>query len=237
MLPSEEATGDQITKTGLLYRVFVPGDVGADSPLVVLVHGRTGDASAMWTFTRTFEAFRPLTVAPQAPLEDPEKGFCWWVGKRDGARKTELRELLDASDLLREFIFQVCGEYSIDGRNIIGIGFSQGGALLSALSLLQPSLFKGVAVLSAFLPAVVFTSPEFETDDIDAAQLPSYFIAHGKNDEVVPVSRAHAVRDLLQKRGADVTFVEDETTHKLSSQGLQALSDWCGRMLQRAAKS
>ena len=54
----------------------------------------------------------------------------------------------------------------------------------------------------------------------------SVFVAHGTQDEMVPVDRARASIELLEKAGANVTYCEDEVGHKVSAACLRALESF-----------
>ena len=52
------------------------------------------------------------------------------------------------------------------------------------------------------------------------------FVAHGTQDEMVPIDRARMSIELLEQAGAQVTYCEDEVGHKLSITCLRALEDY-----------
>jgi predicted esterase len=51
-------------------------------------------------------------------------------------------------------------------------------------------------------------------------------VAHGTQDEMVPIDRARASMELLEQAGASITYCEDEVGHKLSSNCLRALEEY-----------
>jgi phospholipase/carboxylesterase len=50
-----------------------------------------------------------------------------------------------------------------------------------------------------------------------------FFVAHGTQDNMVPVERARASIELLERAGAQVTFCESEVGHKVSADCLRGL--------------
>jgi predicted esterase len=80
-----------------------------------------------------------------------------------------------------------------------------------------------MGVLAGFVPAGL--------DDY-IAQKPltgkNIFVAHGTQDEMVPIDRARASMELLEQAGATITYCEDEVGHKLSSGCLRALETYLG---------
>ena len=104
------------------------------------------------------------------------------------------------------------------------MGFSQGAAALATLSLLKPSLFRGVALLAGFVPTVALDlhRQKFSTPQ----KLPRYFVGHGSLDETVPVSKAEEGATSLRGLGADATLSIEEVGHKVGSGTQKELEKW-----------
>jgi phospholipase/carboxylesterase len=92
-------------------------------------------------------------------------------------------------------------------------GFSQGAALAYSLGLTKPQRVKALAGLAGFMP---------QGAEALARNQPlagrSAFIAHGTLDEIVPIERARKAVEILKLSGADVTYCEDDVTHKMSAE-------------------
>jgi len=54
----------------------------------------------------------------------------------------------------------------------------------------------------------------------------SIFVAHGTQDEMVPIDRARNSIELLEQAGAQVTYCEDEIGHKVSRTCMRALENY-----------
>jgi len=52
------------------------------------------------------------------------------------------------------------------------------------------------------------------------------FVAHGTQDQMIPIELARASMKLLEQAGAQVTYCEDEVGHKLSANCLRALETY-----------
>ena len=78
-----------------------------------------------------------------------------------------------------------------------------------------------MAGLSGFLPDGL----ELYTHD-KPLQDKSTFIAHGSQDDIVPIERARKAVDILGNAGANVSFCEDDVGHKLSSSCFQGLGQF-----------
>lgn len=199
-------------RVGLSHKYRIGSDRAA--PLVVLVHGRAGTHDVMWAFRRCIPDNFNI-VAPQAPLPDPVGGFSWWdiatTNARDGGTA--------AADILARFIEGVVRFYDLAPRIVIGCGFSQGAGTLS-VALQRGVPLGGVALLAGFV---------VETEDFDRTNdRAKVFMAHGTEDEMVPIERARRGRDVLLSRGFTVEYCEDPVGHKIGTTGMKALTAWVG---------
>ncbi len=196
----------------LLHRVYLP-ESGAASrlPVMVTVHGWLGNEHVMAIFER---ALPPgvAVVSPRGPVID-DGGFGWFTDRTAG---TDFPHGLEA---LHEFVRRLPEAYPVDPTRIFLMGFSQGAAMCYGLMLKEPKLVAGVAALAGFLP------PPAEAEPGRLAGKP-VFIAHGTEDERVPVAEARQARDVLASAGAEVTYREYPTGHKMNAQGMRDLKHW-----------
>lgn len=229
-----EASPENIVLSGLVHRVYRPNSSGP-LPTVVFVHGRAGNASSMWTFSATLSKERPLVVAPQGVVADEKGGWSWWEVESSKNAKPEslsvaqgIQKLTPAFDALEHFVnnLQLC--YGTDPQRVYAFGFSQGAALVAGLSLRNPTLFRGVAMLAGFLPRVTVEAPDFISRAVRerAVLLPRYFITHGTSDKVLPLEKANFAKTSLESLGAQVTFHTEDIGHKVGSSGMKALKAW-----------
>jgi len=189
----------------------------------------------MWTFTTVLGKEKPLVVAPQALEPDVKGGWSWWNvedAKNANAKNLSvadgIKKLTPAFDALERFVHSLPGCYNADPQRIYAFGFSQGAALVSGLSLRNPKLFRGVAMLAGFLPRVIIEAQDFVNPAIREREttLPPYFIAHGTLDQVLPIEKANFAKSALENFGARVTFHQEEVGHKVGSNGMKALKEW-----------
>ena len=176
-------------------------------PLFVLLHGWTGDENAMWIFASRLPAGAML-LAPRGLYVSPLGGFGWhprrpkaWPDVEDFRPASEaLYTLLTSSNFPQA-----------DFSQTQLVGFSQGAALAYTMLLLDGKRIASIAALAGFLPdgASAFVRGE------SIAGKP-VFIAHGSEDDQVPVHRARQAVEFFQDAGARVTYCEDEVGHKLS---------------------
>ena len=240
MLVSRDASADEEREAGLKFRVHVPGgEPVAGRPLVVLVHGRAGDRTLMWIFSKALQGealkrLQPVVVTPEAFLVDEKGGYSWWpvrdkLATVDEALRAEgLREVIYATEVFRRFVANIERMFRTDPSFKIAGGFSQGAALSATTSLLAPELFRGVALLAGFVPQSVLHQQGVLAEGIRPKA--RYFIAHGTEDRIIPFSRAEQARDWLLEHGAEVSFHSDAVAHKVGAASIRALGEWFERL-------
>lgn len=201
----------------LPYRSRVP-EGATRPPAIVMVHGWLGDETVMWVFEHALPRQAAL-FSPRGPFI-ADGGFGWYSESQDQESFTQ------GVSALREFITRLTDTHSIDPTRIVLMGFSQGAAISSALTLTAPEQVTGLAMLAGFLPTLA--RPMLEPGKLAGKPV---FIAHGAEDETVPIERARRAREALLRAGADVTYGEYAVGHKMSSQGLRDLKQWLAKVL------
>jgi len=215
-----ESTDNEEIATGLKF-LYRPG-ASASAPLVVLLHGRAGNRSVMWTFERSIPT-ECHVVAFQAFLADPLGEWSWWDVTVPGSKK---ESIMFAADRLSRALAAFLKLHTLTPQKIVGMGFSQGSVLLTAAALRALVEFDGVAVLAGF----VFQPSE----SLALTKKLKVFVAHGLHDETVPVSEARDGVAALQKRGFEVLYVEEAVGHKVGIEGTRSLKAWLQGILEDA---
>jgi predicted esterase len=87
--------------------------------------------------------------------------------------------------------------------------------------MLHPHRIRKMGVLAGFVPAglekLILQKPLAGKN---------IFVAHGTQDQMIPIDRARASMALLEQAGAQITYCEDEVGHKLSVNCLRALENY-----------
>jgi phospholipase/carboxylesterase len=185
-------------------------------PVLLMLHGWTGDENSMWVFAPRLLK-NSLMIAPRGLYTTKGSGYSWhpeiskpWPWVNDFVPAVEkLFDTISSKNLPE-------GDFS----ELHIIGFSQGAALAYTMTILYSERIASIAGLSGFLPDGA--SPWIGNERLKGLPI---FIAHGTEDERVPIERARMSVDLLQKSGASVTYCEDNVGHKLSAKcfhGLEA---------------
>ena len=204
-----------ITINGLVIRTRLPEGAGP-FPVILMIHGWTGDENSMWVFAPRLPK-NTLLIAPRGLYPSSGGGYSWYP-----KLNTALPWFVDFSPAVEKLMDTVSVNYfpSGDFSSLHLVGFSQGAALAYTMAIQYPTRLASLVGLSGFLPdgASAWLQPG------RLKGLPT-FIAHGTQDERVPVDRARSSVAQLEQAGASVTYCEDDVGHKLSAKcfhGLEA---------------
>lgn len=113
-------------------------------------------------------------------------------------------------------------ERGMPSQRIVLAGFSQGCAMALLTGLRYPERLAGIAGLSGYVPLAASTAAERS----DANAMTPIFLAHGQQDDVVPIERGRASRDLLQQQGYAVEWHEYPMAHTVSLAEIADLNRW-----------
>ena len=192
--------------------------------LLLLIHGWTGDENSMWVFARDLPPHYWI-VAPRAPYVTQPGGYSWRADQSELIGNPTLAMFAAAAEALIKLVdayqLSVKLDASPERRRIDVLGFSQGAVMSSLLAFLYPQRIRKTGILAGFVPGgleeLVAKRP---------LEGKPFFVAHGTKDETVPIDRARASIEILEKAGAHVTYCEDEVGHKVSLPCLRALKDF-----------
>jgi phospholipase/carboxylesterase len=188
--------------------------------LLVLIHGWTGDENSMWVFTRGLSA-NYWMIAPRAPHPGQPSGFSWRPHQPETAGRPSLEALKPAADGLIRLIDEYSASVKVDALQFDLMGFSQGAAMVNLVGMLYPQRVRKMGVLAGFVPSGL--------DELVAAKPlagKNIFVAHGTQDQMIPIDRARASIEVLERAGAQVTYCEAEVGHKLSASCMRALEKY-----------
>jgi phospholipase/carboxylesterase len=199
------------------FKVHQPAGDGPQ-PVIMLVHGWTGDENSMWVFAPRLPK-GALLIAPRAPLvsKHPQfAGYSWVEERADGF--SSLAMFAPALDAFAGLLSQLAARFpQADFSRFALAGFSQGAAFSAAFAMRHPERVSRLAMLAGFLP-------EASGDALAALAGLPVFVAHGTKDETVPIARAQAARQQLTAAGAQLRYCESEIGHKLGANCAAELS-------------
>ena len=121
-------------------------------------------------------------------------------------------------------------ERGVAPHRIILAGFSQGGAIALHTGLRYPARLAGILALSTYLPLGDTLAAEAHPANRDVPIL----MAHGTQDPLIPLARAAASRDALQRLGYSVEWHEYPMPHSVCAEEIRHIGAWFTRVLTAA---
>lgn len=201
---------------GWVVRQHSPESPGPH-PLILLLHGWTGDEDSMWVFTARLPK-NAIWLAPRGLYLAPGGGYGWHLHTQNGFPWVD--DFQNAIEALLELLTETNFPQADLGA-VHMVGFSQGAALAYAFALQHPAKVAKLAGLSGFLPqgasALARNRPLLGK---------RVFIAHGTQDDLVPIHLARQAAEILEQAGAQVSFCEDDVGHKLSASCFRGLENF-----------
>lgn len=115
----------------------------------------------------------------------------------------------------------------IAAGRIVVAGFSQGCAMALMTGLRHGERLAGIVGLSGYLPIAATTAAERHASNHDTP----VFLAHGRQDPVVPIARAQQSRDALAALGYAVEWHEYAMAHSVCLEEIGDLNAFLLRVL------
>ena len=213
----------------LVHKVVNPRAEGdARAPALVLIHGRGTDENDLMSLAPRFDP-RLFLVSVRAPYTFPYGGYTWYNSREAGAPDPSTFQKSHAR--LRKFIELLPRLYAVDRRQIYVMGFSMGAVMAYGLGLTIHERLAGVIAHSGYVPETGGMNLRWE----EISGNP-FFVAHGVNDQVIPVNFGRRAQELLQKAQVNLTYREYPFGHEINEQSFNDFSGWLtARLNDRAA--
>jgi phospholipase/carboxylesterase len=140
-------------------------------------------------------------------------------------------EGIRASDAaIRELIARE-NERGVPSSRIVLAGFSQGGAMAVYNGTRQSTPLAGIMALSCYL----LQEDRLASEHTTASLATPIFMAHGNEDELLPVALGAHSRDLLQATGYRVTWHTYPMAHSVSPEEVDDIGGWLATVLATSA--
>ncbi len=207
----------QIELDGWPFKIKQPEGEVNPKRVMLLLHGHRGNEKAMWILTNPLPKGYTL-LAPRAPVKIDEGEYSWHQIEPNWPDIATYEELID------QLLSRVDSWFDHQGLSVEKfdvMGFSQGAAMAYAMAIVKPGRTGKVAALAGFIP-------QSWRDSLteDALSGKSFFIAHGSQDEIIPIHKARQTSEWLEEKGAQVNFCEADTGHKLSANCFNGLGEF-----------
>jgi phospholipase/carboxylesterase len=203
---------------------------------VIVLHGLGADGNDFVPVAHELElaAVGPIRyVFPHAPTRPVtiNGGYvmrAWYdiLGLDAGPLREDEAGLRESQALVEGLIAREKAR-GIPAARIVLAGFSQGCAMTLMTGLRHGERLAGLVGLSGYLPLAAKTDAERH----EANRETPIFLAHGRNDPVIPIERARQSRDALVALGHAVEWHEYPMPHTVSAAEIADLNRWLLRVL------
>jgi len=199
---------EKIEIDGWHFRVRYPTQNISKARPMLLIHGYQGNENVMWILTKPIHN-NFLMIAPRAPIEVSDNQYIW---HEIAPQWPDISIYQDLTLQLLARTDKLLVSFGINLKTYDVMGFSQGAVMAYSLAFLQPERINRVAAIAGFIPYSWQTQLNFKN-----VKNKSFFIAHGTQDEIIPIKKAHQAAGWLLENGSNVTFCEAEIGHKISA--------------------
>ncbi len=204
----------------LIHAAFEPAGQGPH-PTIVAFHGWGANALDLLGLAPYIAGGRFLLLCPQGPLEVPIgalRGYGWYQITRGASPDGEQIEAAVASAF--EYLDEAVARYPVQRRNLVLLGFSQGGVMAYSLAVRAPERFAGLVGLSTWFPPEIAARASMGEA---LSQLPT-LVQHGRADDMIEIARARQSIESLRELGVPLTYREYACGHEITADALEDLS-------------
>jgi phospholipase/carboxylesterase len=197
--------------------------------MLVLLHGIGGNERELLDLTASFDP-RFYTLSLQAPFELGPHSHGWYERTFAANGQRVHADQVEASrGKLVEFLKLAPEHYQADPEGVYLFGFSQGATMALTLLLTAPRYMAGVvSVAGRILPQLIQANTPLsgKLAEIEALRDRTLFLAHGADDDVVPVAAGRHVEALVRRSPVSLSYREYPMGHEISPRCLQEIGLW-----------
>jgi len=199
-----------------------PRQPSADVPLLLLLHGVGSNERDLIQLAPYLDP-RFFVISARAPITLAPGMYAWFEVQLDPVRPIINPQQAESSrQKLLTFIDETIETHGIDPARVYLMGFSQGAIMSFSVGLTRLEKVAGIVAMSGrVLPEII---PHIAPPEA-LAGLP-IFVAHGTEDQVLPIHHGRAARDLLQRLPVALTYREYPIGHHVSDQSLADIAAW-----------
>jgi phospholipase/carboxylesterase len=218
--------------TNILESIIIPPKSGGKPKgLIVLLHGWGADASDLASLASLLNLPDFSFIFPNALYPYPYSSFgrAWY----DLRHESFYEGLEDSQKVLTDWLLSLEENTSVPiERSLLG-GFSQGGAMTLDVGFKLP--FAGLISMSGYLHPGAAEVKKISDENIQATTIaPPVLITHGKQDTVVPITKAINARDNLISQGVAVEYQEFDMGHEISPEVLDTVQKFIEEIFKKS---
>ncbi len=216
-------------------------------PCVEINPSTTPDACVIWLHGLGDSGHGFAPIAPELKLPDsmavkflfphaPERPVtinggmrmrAWYdIKSLDFDSRADLAGVQESADLVEQLVSAQI-ESGIPANRIVLAGFSQGGVIALHLAPRVSQKLAGVLALSTYM----CEPSRFEQEALDVNRETPIMMAHGEQDEVVPVTMGNAAFNTLKNNAFNVTWQTYTMQHNVCMQEVSDISAWLQKIL------
>lgn len=205
----------------LPYLERQPKIESAVRPLVILLHGRGAEAKTIFSIQGMLDP-RFHVISITAPYASGIGGHEWFQPREDAGEKEidDSERFGEAESLLTEDIERHLDRVKGSRSPLFLWGFSQGAAMALIVGLRGTLKVTGIVPMSGFLPSPVAERWRNWNTAFHA------LLAHGTNDEVLPIESSRMTQAFLESKGIPVEFYAYRGPHKMSLTAIAHINEW-----------
>lgn len=141
-------------------------------------------------------------------------------------RRDDEAGIRDSGEIVEQLIRREASR-GVAERTIVLAGFSQGGAIALHAGLRHRGPLAGIMALSTYLPL----ASALKDEAAPGSHALPLFMAHGRNDEVIPYAVGAASRDLLQQAGYAPSWHAYDLGHGVDMNEIADIGNWLRQTL------
>jgi phospholipase/carboxylesterase len=200
---------------------------------VIWLHGLGADGHDFEPVVQELRLRRPVRfIFPHAPIRPVTINMgmrmpAWYDIFQFGGGPEDGAGIRASQKILEELIGQEMRR-GLTPRQIVLAGFSQGGAIALHTGLRFSERLAGILALSTYLPLASTVEEEASQANRDVP----IFMAHGEFDDIVPLRRAEASRELLAELGYRVEWRTYPMPHSVCAPEIGDIAKFLAQVLE-----
>jgi phospholipase/carboxylesterase len=211
------ATSDSMV---LQYLIRKPQIKPEKKKAIILLHGVGSNEQDLFSLSNQLPQDYYI-ISPRGPFTLGAGRYAWYnVDFTTGMPVYNATQEAFSREVIRTFIKQMKDKYSLD-ELYLG-GFSQGAIMSYSIALAHSNEVQGVIALSGRILEEI--KPLVEKEHY--LQRLKVFVAHGLQDNTLPIHYARQAKDYLESLSVQLTYKEYPIGHQISNEVLQDLNSW-----------
>lgn len=206
----------------LHYLIREPKDTLNQAPVLLLFHGYGSNENNLFALASQIPD-NWLVVSVRAPFTIASNQFKWYdVELIDKKITANLNDESKSRAAILQLIDQLSGQYRINENKIVTAGFSQGAIMSLNLALTAPDKILAAGCFSGrFMEEI---KPLINNKEALIGK--QVFIAHGTQDQMLPLRYPEENRKTLEELGIKTSLSLDQIAHTISSKQVNEFVEW-----------